>query len=187
MIYPQKLSSKKSDKLINALLICSVIITLMLFFINKITSPSIPWSGIANAGIIYIWITVLYSVKRNTNIAAHVLLQMIIVSILLLYIDNRLNFYGWSIYIGIPITIMVANVTMLVLSIVSYKKYTKYAIYQLVIVLLSMLQVVLAFNGIIELKILNNISIGVSLFNLIFSLILSCKDFVKVLICKFHM
>ena len=187
MIYPQKLTSKKSNELIKALLICSIIIAVILVIINKITSPKVPWAAIANSGIIYIWITVLYSVKRNTNIAGHVLLQIIIISLVILYIDNRLNFNGWSIYIGISIILMVANVIMLVLAIVGHKKYVKYAMYQLIIVFLSMCPIILALKGIIDFNILNQISIGVSLLNFVISLVLSYKDFYRIIVCKFHM
>ena len=129
MIYPQKLSNKKSEKIIRVFFIFSVILGIIMFLINKKTSPNIPWSPIANAGIIYVWITVIYSIKKNANIASHVLLQMIIMTMLILYIDNSLGFKGWSIYIGIPIILIISNVTMLVLSIACYKKYTKYAIF----------------------------------------------------------
>jgi len=187
MIYPKKLSSKKSEKLINALLIISIIIAVLLVLVNKITSPHIPWSAIANSGIIYIWITVIYSIKRNTNIAAHVLLQMIVISFLMLYIDKRLNFQRWSIYIGIPIVLIIANATMLILSIISYNKYSRYAMYQLVIVFLSIIPCILEIKGIIEFRILNIIAIGVSILNFVISIILSYKSFYKMIICKFHM
>jgi len=187
MIYPQKMNSKKSEKLINILLSSSIILGIVLVLINKLTTPKIPWASIANAGIIYVWITVIYSLKRHTNIAAHVLLQMIAISAVLLYIDQRLNFLGWSIYIGIPIILIIANVTMLILSIVSYKRYTKYALYQLIIVFISLLQIIFEAKGIIEFGILNIISIGISLFNFLISLILSYKEFYKMIICKFHM
>lgn len=187
MIYPQKLNNKKSEKIVNVLLSASIMIAVILFLINKITTPNVPWAGIANAGIIYTWITVIYSIRRNTNIASHVLLQMMAISFVLLYIDNRLGAFGWSIYMGIPITLMVANVTMLVLTIVSYRNYTKYVIYQLIIVLVSIIQIAPAFKGIIKFGVLNQISIGVSLLNLVISLALSYKDFGKMLACKFHM
>ena len=187
MIYPQKLTSKKSNELVNMLLISTVMIAVVLVIINKFTTPTIPWSAIANAGLIYIWITVLYSIKRNTNIAGHVLLQIITTSLVILYIDKRLNFYGWSIYIGIPIILMAANVIMLVLAIVGHKKYFRYALFQLIIVFLSIIQVGPVLTGTIEFGILNKISIGVSLLNFIISLILSYKDFYKIIVCKFHM
>ena len=187
MIYPKKLNSKKSNQLVNILLICSIIVSAILVIINKIVSPNIPWAHITIAGIMYIWITVLYSIRRNTNIAAHVLLQMIAISAIILYIDKQLNFYGWSIYIGIPIVAIVANITMLVLAIVCHKKYIRYTIYQLIIVSLSMVQILFALNGIIKFSVLNQVSIGISLFNLIISLILGYKEFYKTIVCKFHM
>ena len=187
MIYPQKLTSKKSNELVNTLIISSIMLGVVLFIINKITSPMIPWSAIANAGLIYVWITVLYSIRRNTNLAGHVLLQIIAMSLVILYIDKRLNFYGWSIYIGIPIILMAANITMLVLAIVEHKNYFRYAIYQLIIVFLSIIQLVPVLTGTIEFGVLNIISIAVSLINFIISLILSYKDFYKFIVCKFHM
>lgn len=186
MIYPQKISNRKSEKLVNSLIISSIIIAIVLVFINKITSPNIPWAAIANTGIIYIWVTTIYSIKRNTNIASHALLQMLAISFVILYIDNRLGFSGWSIYIGMPIILMIANVTMLILQIVSYKNYIKYAIYQLMIVLISFLQIGPILMGAMEFRILNKVAIGISLLNFVISLVLSYKDFYKVLVCKFH-
>lgn len=187
MIYPKKLSGKNREKLVNTLLAISVIIGIILVIINGILNPMIPWSAIANAGIVYIWVTVIYSIKRNTNIAAHVLVQMIAISLLIMYIDNSLGFKGWSIYIGIPIVFIIANITMLVLSILYYKKYTKYAIYQLIIVFISLFQLILFFKEIMNLEILNIISIVIAIINFIVSIILSGKAFYKVLVCSFHL
>lgn len=187
MIYPKKLSNRKREIIINSLMIISALISIILVIINKKINPNIPWAAITNAGIIYIWITVMYSIKRNTNIAAHVLLQMIAISLFIYYIDNRLGFKGWSLYIGMPIVLIIANITMLILSIIFHKKYTKYAIYQLIIVLVSTFPVVLSSKGIIKLEILNIISIVISLINLTVSLILSGKAFYKVLECNFHL
>lgn len=186
MIYPQKISSKKSEILIKCLLVFSVLIAIIMFFINSTVNPNVPWSPIVNSGIIYIWITVIYSIKRNTNIAAHVLLQMITISLLILYIDNKLNFSGWSVYIGIPILLIIANITMLVLSIVTYKKYFKYVIYQLIIVLISFIPLILFFNEIIELKILQIIATSISCLNLWVSISLNYKAFYKSLESNFH-
>lgn len=155
--------------------------------INKLTTPEIAWAGLANCGIIYIWITVIYSIKRNTNIGGHVLLQMIVISAAMLYVDNRIGFRGWSINIGIPIILMIANATMLILTIISYKKYVKYAIYQLVIVVISILPFVLMTIKSIELGVLARISIEISILNLIITLGLCYKDVKEAILMKIHM
>ena len=186
MIYPKKLSSKKKDLIFKILLICSVILGLILILINKLTTPKVPWAALSNAGIIYIWITVFYSIRKNINIAGHVLVQAIAISLLTVFIDYKLGFEKWSINIAIPIIIMIANVTMLVLTIVSYKKFIKYAIYQLIIVLFSMIPVILLSENVLENKVLSIVASSISVLNLVITLALSAKDVKAAIIRKFH-
>ena len=187
MIYPKKLSSKKKDLIFKILLISSIILALILLLINKLTTPEIPWAALANAGIIYVWITVFYSIKKNTNIAGHVLIQTIAISLLTVFIDYQIGFSGWSIDISIPIIIIVANVTMLILTIVSYKKYIKYAIYQLIIVLFSMLPVIFIGENIVRNPVLSIIATSISILNFIVCIVLCTKDIKEAIIRKFHM
>lgn len=186
MIYPEKIKAKKSDKIIKILMSASVIIAAALLVINKLTTPDIPWAALANAGILYVWVVVIYSIKKNINIAGHVLLQTIALSLFTIYIDYEFGMKGWSINIAVPIMIMIANVTMLVLTFVSYKKYMKYAFYQLVIVLFSMLPVIFVTENIVNDKTLSIIASGISMLNLIICLILSAKDVKETIIRKFH-
>ena len=187
MIYPQKINSKKVDKIIYSLIAGSIAIALILFVINKLTTPQVHWAAIANCGFLYTWLTVMYSIKKGTNIAGHVLIQTILVSIVLLYVDKSIGYHGWSVYIGIPITLMAANATMVILTIISYKKYIKYAIYQLMIVLISLMPIAFAFKNIIEMKLLMKIAVDVSVVSLVISLVLCYKDIKEAIIRKLHM
>lgn len=187
MIYPEKIKAKKSDKIIKILISSSAFVAVILLLINKLTTPNIPWAALANSGILYTWVIVIYSIKKNSNIAGHVLLQLIALSSLTIYIDYTLGMKGWSINIAIPIMIIVANLTMLILTIVSYKKYMKYAIYQLIIVLISMLPVVLITEHVVQDKRLSIISSGISVLNFVLCLSLTAKDIKETMIRKFHM
>lgn len=77
MIYPQKLNSKKSAKIIYSLLSLSIIFAIIMITINRLTTPNIPWAAFVNLGMIYTWIVVLFSIKRGINLAGHILLQTI--------------------------------------------------------------------------------------------------------------
>lgn len=187
MIYPEKVKAKKSDKIIKILVSLSIIIAFSLLIINKLTTPNIPWAALTNAGILYSWVIVIYSIKKNINIAGHVLLQLIALSVLIIYIDFLFGKKGWSVNIAIPIMIMIANLTMLVLTIVSYKKYMKYAIYQLIIVLFSMIPVILVTEHIVQDKTLSIIASGISVFNFVLCLILCTKEVKEAVVRKFHM
>ena len=186
MLYPKKLSSKKSNLLIKILLGVSVIVAIILIMINKLTTPEIHWAELAISGIIYIWITVRYSINKRTNIAGHVMIQAIAISLLTTYIDYNLGFKGWSLEISIPIIIMIANVTMLVLTIVSHRKYVRYAIYQLVICLYSLIPIYFIQKELIDNDVLSYVAIGISVVKFILTILLSARDVKEAVIRKFH-
>lgn len=187
MIYPKKLNVKNSERILYLSLAISAVVAIVLIIINRLTTPEIPWAALANCGIVYAWITVMYCIKKNTNIAGHVLIQTIAISIATVYIDYRLGFKGWSLDISIPIILIIANATMLMLTVISYKKYIKYAICQLMLVIFSILPIFLMMKNIIGLKILGIVSIIISALNLTITLILCYKDVKEVIIRKVHM
>lgn len=187
MIYPQKLNSKKSNLIVKLGLIISVLVAVFLLIINKLFKPHIPWATIAISGIVYVWIVLFYSIRRNINIAGHVLLQTLALSSLTVFIDYILGFKAWSLDIIIPILIVIANVTMLVLTIVIHKNFIKYATYQLVISLFSILPIMLFIENITHNKVMCIIASIISLINLGLSLILCAKDLKETVIRKFHM
>lgn len=186
MIYPQKLNSKKGELIIKIAIAISITIGISLIIINKLVTPHIHWAGFCNAGIIYVWVTVLYSINKNINIAGHVLIQAIAISILTIYIDYKIGFKAWSINIAIPIVIIIANITMLILTIVSHKKYIKYAIYQLVIIAISLLPILFVYENWVQEKTLSIIASGISILNFILTLALCSRDIKEVIIRKFH-
>ncbi len=49
MIYPEKIKAKKSDKMIKIWMSVSIIVAIILFIINKLTTPNIPWAALANS------------------------------------------------------------------------------------------------------------------------------------------
>ena len=185
MLYPQKLSQKKGNLIIKISIMISIIIAIILVLINHFITPDIQWAGIANAGIIYIWITVIYSINKNTNIAGHVLLQMIAISILTIYIDYKTGFKGWAVNISIPIIIIIANITMLILTIISHKRYIRYAIYHLVICLFSLVPFYFIYEKLIVNKILSYIATGVCIINFLVTICLCSKEVKDAITRKF--
>lgn len=187
MIYPKKINASNGEIITKIMLAISIIVAIVLTVINKLTTPNIPWAALANSGIIYIWVITIYSIHRNINIAGHVVLQTIAVSLLTIFIDYKLGFKGWSLSLAIPIILIIANLAMLILTIVSHKKYLRYAIYQLFILIFSILPAILIGEKIVTEPIMGIIATGISILNLIITIILSAKDLKEAVIRKFHM
>ena len=186
MIYPKKINASNGEIITKIMLAISIIVAIVLTVINKLTTPNIPWAALANSGIIYIWIITIYSIHRNINIAGHVVLQTIAVSLLTIFIDYKLGFRGWSLSLSIPIILIIANLAMLILTIVSHKKYLRYAIYQFFILIFSILPAILIGEKIVTEPIMGIIATGISVLNLIITVILSAKDLKEAVIRKFH-
>ena len=101
-------------------------------------------------------------------------------------IKFKIGFRGWSLEMAIPIIIIVANITMLILTIVSYKKYVRYAIYQLIICILSLLPIYFIYKHMVLNMILSYVAIGISILNFILTIILCARDVKEAIIIKFH-
>ena len=186
MLYPPKINAKKTGFIIKVAILISIAVGIGLVFINRFTTPDIKWAGYCNAGIIYVWITVLYALNKNVNIASHLFIQMIALSALCVYFDIRLGFEAWSTNLAIPMIVILINITMVILQIASYSNYMRYAFFQLLIVLVSLVPIFLVYENMVNDKTLSIVASGISGFNLLMSLIFHFKDIRDEVVRKFH-
>ncbi len=186
MLYPEISNIKKSNKIIKSLMVVSVLVSIILLILNAFIKPQLHWSFLFIVGIVYIWVTTIYSIKKNVNIASHVMLQMLCVSILIVLVDVIIGYKGWSLIIGIPIIVIVANLTMLILTIISHKKYVKYVIYQAIIFIFTIALLFGILIGIIKINILYIIAFGIGIISMIMSFSLCGKQIIEELNKRLH-
>lgn len=175
MLYPKLSNVKRNNIIFIASIAISVIIINILLIINVLVSKTNHWSMLCIAGIIYAYGTVIYTKKRNVNIASNVFAQCLLVSLLILAIDYFLGYRGWSINIAIPIVVIVANSTLMILTIISRKRYIRYAVYHMLTFLFSMIPLILLLSGILENKVLTIVSSGIAGLSLLLTIILCGK------------
>ena len=166
MLYPKLSNIKRNNIILIASIAISIIVINILLIINVLVDKTNHWSMLCIAGIIYVYGTVIYTKKRNINIASNVFVQCLLVSLLILAIDYFIGYSGWSINIAIPIVIMVANSTLMVLTIVSRKRYMRYAMYHMLTFL---------FCGVLENKVLTIVASGIAGLSLLLTVILCGK------------
>lgn len=187
MLYPKILNLKQSDKIIKILLSASIITSVILIILNAFFIKEVNWAGISIIGIIYIWVTTLYAIRKNVNIGGHVLVQTIAISILVIGIDIFTKYKGWSLTIAIPIVLLISNVTMLTLTIVKRNKFFKYILYELLVFILSMIPIILAVLKYTNYAILTIIATSISLLTMIITGIFYKKDIIEELKRRLHM
>ena len=176
MIYPKLINVKRTNIAIKILLVISFFVAIISFIINELFTKEFKWSFIVIIGVIYIWVTTLYAIRKNINIASYVLLQTICISIFVVLLDFIIGFKKWSLDLALPIIIGTANIIIFILTIVNHKRYFKYALYQLFIFVISIIPVILFFMHIIEKWLFVTICSGIAVITLINTIFLCGKD-----------
>lgn len=177
---------KNNNFILNLMLTISLIIGLTCVIINMLTTPTIHWSLICIIGIVYTWITTMYSIKKNKNIAFHVLVQTLCIFFVTLFIDISIGYKAWSLNFALPIIIIASNVTMITLLIITRKKYFKYMIYQILLTIFSTIPFMLLKLHITKNLIFTSISSGICIISLILTIILCSKEFKAELERRLH-
>ncbi len=172
MLYPKLNNVKRNNIILIISIAISIILIDVLLLINVLVDKTNHWSLLCVAGILYVYGTIIYTKKRNINIASNVFVQCLLVSLLIIAIDYFIGFSGWSLNVSIPIVVIVANSTLMILTIVSRKRYMKYAMYHVLTFLFSMIPLVLMFMGIIQNKVLTIVSSSIATFSLLLTIIL---------------
>lgn len=185
-LYPTLHHVNKSHLAIRICFLISIFLSITCFIVNIATGNHLYWSIIATLGIMYVWITSLYAIKKNVTIASHVMLQTIVVSILAFLLDIVIGYRGWSLAMALPIIIITANSTMLILLIVSHKKYFRYLIYQLIIFLWSMLPIVLVIRWGVQRTFFLLLSTIIAIIVLAITILVCGKDVKEEIKRRFH-
>lgn len=172
MLYPKLNHIKRNNIILIISIAISIILIDVLLLINVLVDKTNHWSLLCVAGILYVYGTIIYTKKRNINIASNVFVQCLLVSLLIIAIDYFIGFSGWSLNVSIPIVVIVANSTLMILTIVSRKRYMKYAMYHVLTFLFSMIPLILMFMGIIQNKVLTIVSSSIAAFSLLLTIIL---------------
>lgn len=128
---------------IKIMLLVSIVLAIACILVNFFTTKEVPWAIIAITTIVYCWVTTLYSIKKEINIASHICIQTFCLSIFSVIIDHVLGYLGWSVNYAIPTIITLANLAMIVVLLVNYKRYFKYIFYQLIISIFSIAPIIL--------------------------------------------
>lgn len=186
MLYPKIANIRKSNLAIHILSILSVIIITTSLLINYLISTKIHWAYIVIIGIIYTWITISYSLKKNKNIGSHIILQLCIVSLVSVCLDFVIGYRGWSVNYAIPIVVITSNICFFVLAIVTYRKYIQYMVYQLMIFIFNIIPIVLLLTGITR-SVITIIAIVIGVTNFIFACIVCRKEIWQEMKGRFHL
>ncbi|MEG1141610.1 MAG: DUF6320 domain-containing protein [Clostridia bacterium] len=185
--YPLTFDNLNNYNLLKKILIFISIISAISCLVINIYVSSIPWSIIYILGIIYLWITIPYSIKMNVNIASKIVIHTITAIIILFILHCILLNKHWLILdFSIPIILTISNISLLVLQAIYKFHHENYIIYGLIISILSIIPLILINSHVITILLPSYILFGVAIFTLVSTIVFFTKDLIIELKKRFH-
>jgi len=97
---------------IRVMILISIIVVVACFAINIIFTKESRWSLPVAAGVLCMWISLFFIIRKKNNIPKTILWQVGIISILSVIWDKSMGFAGWSIDYVIPLICVLAMIVM---------------------------------------------------------------------------
>ncbi|WP_110463124.1 DUF6320 domain-containing protein [Ruminiclostridium sufflavum] len=185
--YPEiEVNSHKYNIIKRLFLFVSILSAVVSTITNYMTYNGVMWSAITISAIIYFWVIIFYSIKRNRNITSHILVQVICVPILAVVMDNSVGYIGWSVNNVIPEIMILANVAVLVLVFVNRMYWHTYVLNQIVIAICGLIPGILLLCGVITAWIPAVIATATSFLVLVVMIVFGDKTIKSELKRRFH-
>ncbi|MEG1291532.1 MAG: DUF6320 domain-containing protein, partial [Lachnospiraceae bacterium] len=149
--YPNaKAASRKLNIVINLYSVLAVVTEIILIIINYATYHGIWWCAISGITILYFFVTLKYSLQKNSSYKTVILVQVIGAVLLGIGVDNIVGYRGWSMNYVVPGAIILLDATIVVLMIINIANWQSYILMQILNVIISIAGLILWFTGIID-------------------------------------
>lgn len=112
----------------------------ILAVVNYMTYNGLMWSIISNGGILYLLVTLRFTLfNAHEGHTMKILMQVIAVMLLTLLIDYILGYQGWSVTYAFPTIVLVADVLIIILMLINKKTWHSYILLQMAMLVVSCL------------------------------------------------
>lgn len=115
-IFPKVSPFFKKNLTIKIMIFLTVVSIVVSFAVDMIFPSKINWPILFLLALASAWLSLFFILRKRDNISKKIMWQVIIVSLLSLFWDWKIGWYGWSIDFVIPITYIVAMVVMYITS-----------------------------------------------------------------------
>ncbi len=144
----------------------SVVAAVAVVSINLILPETGLWSLFAVFGIISIWTSLFFAVRKRRNVPKGMLYQVVIVSGLCIAWDFATSWKGWSIDYVVPLLCIAVMITLAVLSRIMEWKIEHMIAYFLIDAVFGIVPIVFYFTGLLSVIIPSIICVACSLISI---------------------
>jgi hypothetical protein len=164
----------------------AIVLELVLIIINYFTYRGFRWSEISGIAILYFYMTLRYSIQKNTGLKRVITMQVVFGALFTVCIDFIIGYRGWSVDFVIPSAILMLDLAIVILMLINIENWQSYILLQMMNVIFSIIIVILWKVGIIHFPILTIIAAGISVIFFIGTLIFGDRKAKNELKRRFH-
>lgn len=185
--YPDvKGTVKKLNFVVRLYSFLAIVTEVVLIIINYLNYDGLWWSAITGISILYFYITLKYSIQKNSGYRSVIWVQVIGAVLLVIAVDNIVGYQGWSVNYVVPGAILLLDVTIMVLMLVNMVNWQSYLLMQICTVLVSIICLVMWYFRVITRPVLSIIAAAISSCLLLATLIFGDRRAKNELKRRFH-
>lgn len=165
----------------------AIIVEVVLIVVNVCTFRQVWWSAISGVAILYLYITLRFSIQKNKGYRRTIMLQVIGATLLTIAIDYIAGYRGWSVNFVVPSAVLLLDLAIFILMLVNKFYWQSYLLMQMFTVLVSIFLLFLWYRGVIWHPVVTIVAASVSGVQLLGTLILGDRKAINELKRRFHM
>lgn len=186
-MYPDvKAAVRKLNFVVQLYTFLAIVVEAGLIVINYMTFRHIWWSAISGIAILYFYITLRYSIQKNSGYLRIILTQIICAVLLSVVVDWIVGYRGWSVNFVVPSAILLIDLAVIILMIVNQANWQSYILLQLLTVICSIVTLILWKTGIIVYPVVAFVAAAVSFVLFVGTLIFGDRRAKNELKRRFH-
>lgn len=165
----------------------AIIIEAVLIIVNVRTFRNLWWSAISGIAILYLYVTLRFSIQKNKGYRRTIMIQVIGATLLSIAIDFIVGYRGWSVNFVVPSAILLLDLAIFILMMVNKSYWQSYILMQMFTTILGIMVLIFWHQGLIWHPVVSIVAAFVSASLLLGTLIFGDRKAINEIKRRFHM
>lgn len=186
--YPDiRLKARKLDLVYRIVLFLAIVIGALSMIANYFDDTEIWWSAVVAGGLAYLVLIMFLLIENeHAGYRSKVLIGVACTAAYLVLIDYVFGFKHWSLDYGLPLTLLVVDVLIVLVMFVNIRNWQSYLSFQIFMIICSGVCVLLSLFGIIRHPLMSYVALGLSVIMFLAAFIIGGRRARNELKRRFH-
>lgn len=154
--------------------------------VNLLVTPGFLWCLIVIASVIYCWLAIPPLLRRGTNFAARIVLNIALTSLLTIMLDIIIGYSGWSVSYVLPSLLSAGILATALMALINRTNWAQIVLYQVLVGIFGFIPLLLYVLGIASNLVMVIITAALALASLLVTLLFGDRSIKSEFKRRFH-